>query len=381
MRILHTADWHLGRTFAGFDLLEDQVHALEGLAAIAERERPHAVVVAGDVYDRSVPPEEAVRACDEILVRLAAVAPVLVIAGNHDSGERIDFGRRLLRQAGVHVAGTARPTLERVDLRDDHGVVAFHLMPYATPEEARFALGRDDLRTHDDATRARIAAADLSGATRHVLVGHLFAQGGRATRDSERDLAVGGLAEVDPAAFAPFTYTALGHLHRPHAVGGRARYAGSLARYSFAEEDHEKTASLVEIDAAGDVSLTEIPLPQRRGMRTLQGGFDDLLRRAAADGGRETDLVRVVVTDPILPPGARDQFSRLYRLLLAFEHQPPRVGPAPTGGPGDAAARRSEREFLDAFFAARYTDTVLAAERALAGECMDEAVRGAEDGP
>lgn len=379
MRILHTADWHLGRNFAGFDLLDAQVHALDGLVAIAAEERPHAILLAGDIYDRGVPPEDAVREFDGVLMRLAEVAPVLAIAGNHDSGGRLDFGRRLLRQAGVHIAGTSRQGIERVDLRDEHGTVAFHLMPFATPEEVRFELGVDHLRSHDSATRARIAALDYAGTSRHVLIGHLFVQGGRETRDSERDIAVGGVATVDPEAFAGFTYTALGHLHRPHSVGGdRVRYSGSLARYSFAEEDHDKSVSLVEIDAAGGLAVREVPLPQKYGMRTLRGPFDELRARAAADDRRELDLVRIVVTDPLLVPGAFDHFRKLYPHLLEFSQERPR--PATAAQPPDAAVtRRSEKEFLDAFFANRYSANVGDDIRDLAHQCLDRAVRNDEE--
>ena len=376
MRFLHTADWHLGRVFAGFDLLDAQMHALEGLVRIAADEKPHAIVIAGDIYDRGVPPEDAVRLFDDILKRLAEVAPVLAIAGNHDSGGRIDFGRGLLRQAGVYLAGTSRDGIERVDIHDDHGVVAFHLMPYATPEQVRYELGRDDVRSHDEATRARIASAAVSGTSRHVLVGHLFAQGGRETKESERDITVGGIATVDPTAFAPFAYTALGHLHRPHRVGtDRVRYSGSIARYSFAEEDHEKVVSLVEVDAGGGVAVRDIPLPQKYGMRTLRGPFEELRQRAATDDRRTLDLVRIVVTDRIMVPGSHDSLRQCYPQLLEFHHERP---PAEEGGadqPAPAAVRRSEGEFLDAFFAARYPGELGDDVRVLASECMEQAIR------
>jgi exonuclease SbcD len=374
MRLLHTADWHLGRVFAGFDLLDAQAHALDGLVAIARDARPQAIVIAGDLYDRGVPPEDAVRLFDDALRRLVEVAPVIAIAGNHDSGGRIDFGRGLLRQAGVHLAGTSREGVERVDVHDDHGPVAFHLMPYAVPEQVRFELGRDDLRSHDEATRARIATADLGGTDRHVLVGHLFAQGGRETKDSERDIAVGGVATVDPAAFAPFAYTALGHLHRPHRIGtDRVRYSGSLARYSFAEEDHEKGVSLVELDTAGDVAVRQIPLPQKHGMRTLRGTLEELRSRAAADDRRTLDLVRVVVTDRILVPGSHDALRQLYPQLLEFHHERPPTAAADCVPP--VATRRSEGEFLDAFFAVRYPGELDDDVRDLARECLEQAVR------
>jgi exonuclease SbcD len=374
MRFLHTADWHLGRILAGFDLLDAQRHALDALVDIAAAEKPEAVVIAGDIYDRSVPPEDAVRLFDDILMRLAAIAPVLAIAGNHDSGGRIDFARRLLRKAGVHIAGTSRDGIERIDLADDHGTVAFHLMPYATPEEVRSDLARDDLRSHDDATRARIATADLSGTSRHVLVGHLFAQGGRETKESERDISVGGISTVDPAVFSAFAYTALGHLHRPHSVGSdRVRYSGSPVRYSFAEEDHDKTVSLVEIDAAGSVAVREISLPQKYGMRTLRGSFEAICGGVATDARRDLDLVRVLITDPIMVPAAHDQLRKAYPHLLAFAVEPPTT-PAAARTAAPEFKQQGEHEFVAKFLADRYPDAVSEDIGRLARECMEKAI-------
>lgn len=378
MRFLHTADWHLGRILAGFDLLDAQRHALDALAGIAAEEKPDAIVIAGDIYDRAVPPEDAVRTFDDILLRLAAIAPVLAIAGNHDSGGRIDFGRRLLRKAGVHIAGTSRDGIERIDLADDHGTVAFHLMPYATPEEVRSDLMRNDLRSHDDATRARIATADLAGTSRHVLVGHLFAQGGRETKDSERDISVGGVSTVDPAVFGPFAYTALGHLHRPHQVGSdRVRYSGSLARYSFAEEDHDKTVSVVEIDAAGGVAVREIPLPQKYGMRTLRGSFAAICGGVAADDRRDLDLVRILITDPIMVPSAHDQLRRAYPHLLAFSMEPS-TAPASATPAAPQFRQQREHEFVTKFLADRYPEAVGDDIGRLARECMEQAINSQE---
>ena len=377
MRFLHTADWHLGRIFAGFDLLESQRHALDGIVDIAAAARPDAIVVAGDLYDRALPPEDAVLLLDETLLRLSRIAPVLAIAGNHDSGRRIDFGRRLMREAGVHLAGTSRAGVEGVDVADRHGVVRFHLLPYATPEEARFETGRDDVRTHDDATRARIARLDMASG-RNVLVAHLFAQGGEETKESERDISVGGVAGVGTDAFQAFCYTALGHLHRPHAVAdGRVRYAGSLGRYSFAEAGHRKTVSLVEIDAAGRATVEEVEIPQRFGMRTLRGGFETLLQAAASDLHRDRDLVRVVLTDAIVVPGARERLHGFYPRLLEFTVERA-AEPAAATAPGTAAdvRTRSPHEFIGRFLDDRYPGIADDAIRGLARDCMERAVAG-----
>jgi exonuclease SbcD len=379
MRVLHTADWHLGRVFAGFDLLETQRHALDGIVAIAAAARPDAILVAGDLYDRAVPPEDAVLLLDDTFLRLSRIAPVLAIAGNHDSGRRIDFGRRLMREAGVHLAGTSRSGVEGVEIADRHGAVRFHLLPYATPEEARFETGRDDVRTHDDATRARIAGLEMAPG-RNVLVAHLFAQGGQETQDSERDISVGGASSVATDAFGPFCYTALGHLHRPHALAdGRVRYSGSLCRYSFAEAEHRKTVSLVEIDAAGQVTVEEVEIPQRFGMRTLRGGFDALLEAAAADPDRDRDLVRIALTDAIVVPGARERLRDLYPNLLEFTVERAGDPLAPTGPDTAAAVRtRSPHEFVARFLDDRYPGVADDAIRSLARGCMERAVAGEE---
>lgn len=376
MRILHTADWHLGRVLAGLDLIESQRHALDGVVAIALDARPDAIVVAGDLYDRAVPSEEAVRLLDDGLHRLGAIAPVLAIAGNHDSGPRLDFGTRLLRRAGVHLVGTPRGGAVRVDLADAHGPVSFHLLPYATPAEIRFVSGDDSIHTHEEATRARVAAIDTADGARHVLVGHLFVQGGAETTESERDISVGGIATVDPAVFSRFHYTALGHLHRPHALGdGRVRYAGSLARYSFAEEHQPKTVSLVTLDGAGGVAVEAIDIPQRHAMRSLRGTLADLLAAAALDGARQHDLIRATLTDPIPPAGARERLAECYPHLLEFRHESFERRPGATAGPAAGElATRSPHDFVAAFLDDRYPGVADHAVARLARECMESAI-------
>lgn len=376
MRFLHTADWHLGRVLAGFDLLDAQRHALEGVIAIAADMRPDAIVVAGDLYDRAVPSEDAVRLLDDALHRLGAIAPVLAIAGNHDSGPRLEFGNRLLRRAGVHLVGTPRGGPVRVDLADAHGPVSFHLLPYATPAEVRFVIGDDSIHTHEEATRARIATIDRADGARHVLVGHLFAQGGEETTESERDISVGGIATVDPRLFAPFCYTALGHLHRPHALAdGRVRYAGSLARYSFAEEHQPKSATLVTLDGAGSVTLETIDIPQLHPMRSLRGTLAELLAAAAADGTRQHDLIRATLTDPVPPAGARERLVALYPHLLEVRHEVTerRKGAAATPSASDLASR-SPHDFVDDFLKDRYPDATDPALVRLARACMEAAI-------
>ena len=274
MRFLHTADWHLGRSFHNVSLIEDQAHVLRQLVDLAKDAEVDAVIVAGDVYDRAVPPPDAVSLLSDVLGELALGLgiPVIMIAGNHDSAERLNFGAQLLARSRCHIFGRLGAQPDHVVLEDAHGPVHVLGLPYAEPSVVRERTGAD-LHTHDAAMAhlAAAAAANVPEAERSILVAHCFVAGGSES-ESERPLSVGGAGNVSAAAFEPFAYTALGHLHRPQAAGPNARYSGSLLKYSFSEVDHEKSVSLVELDAAGAATVEEVSLTPRRDMRLIEIG-------------------------------------------------------------------------------------------------------------
>ena len=281
MRFVHTSDWHLGRLFHGHHLTEDQAHVLDQLVTLVAEERVDALIVAGDLYDRAVPPPDAVELLDETLSRLACElsVPVVLIAGNHDSPQRVAFGSRLLRASGVHVFGsvTARPA--SLTLEDEHGPVIVHALPYADPPHARFALDDEDLTDHDAALRALVASARMHAppGPRSICIAHAFVAGGEES-ESERPLSVGGSDRVAADCFEGYSYAALGHLHRPQTAGApQVRYSGSLLKYSFSESGHAKSVSLVELDADGRVSVEELPLSPKRDVRIVTGMLADVL--------------------------------------------------------------------------------------------------------
>jgi exonuclease SbcD len=265
LRFLHTADWHLGRTLGGHALLEEQVALLaEQLPQMVRDTAPDAVLVAGDVFDRAVPPAEAVRLLDDILSRivLGLGVPVVLIPGNHDEARRVSFGARLLEAARLHIVHA--PCGAAIPFADAHGPVTVIGCGYATPmalsrEEAMAGAAFDD---HDGAFAALAPGlhAMCEGGGRRVLVAHAFVAGGAESRDSERALSVGGTGQIGADRFAGFHYVALGHLHRPQSLlGGRLRYSGSPFAYSVEEADHAKSATLVELDGAGAARIEEIP--------------------------------------------------------------------------------------------------------------------------
>jgi exonuclease SbcD len=316
MRILHTSDWHLGRLFHGAHLLGDQARVLEQIPRLVKDNGIDTVVIAGDIYDRQVPPPEAVELLDETLARLALdhSVPVLVIAGNHDSPERLGFASRILAGGKVHVAGGLNRDITPVVLRDGHGPVNFFLLPYSEPSFARGVLGDDAVVDHDSAAVAMLRG--VRPGPRSVLVAHAFVAGGLASPDSERPLSVGGAGTVEASSLEGFSYVALGHLHRPQVVGDRPmRYSGSLLKYSFDEASHKKTMSIVEMDVAGRCNVEEVALTPRRDVRRVEGTLAEVLQRGAADVSKD-DYVEVSLLgrDAIIDPQA--QIRKVYPNLL-----------------------------------------------------------------
>jgi exonuclease SbcD len=304
MRLLHTSDWHLGRSLHGTDLLVEQEAVLSGLAEVVAAEGVDAVLVAGDVYDRAVPSADATAVLDRVLTRLrAAGAAVVLTPGNHDSARRLGFASGLLAVSGVHVRAATPRLDEPVLLADEHGDVAVYGLPYLEPDVARHELGLTEGRSHEAVLGAAMdrVRADLvlRPGARSVVLAHAFVGGGLPS-DSERDICVGGVDLVPAAVFDGVDYVALGHLHRPQTLSPRVRYSGSPLPYSFGEAGHDKQAWLVDLDADGLADVRAVPLPAPRRLVVLTGELDALLTDAAHAGVAE-HFVSVRLTDPVRP--------------------------------------------------------------------------------
>ena len=273
MRILHTADWHLGLSLHGISLVNDQRHVLEQILRIAEEEQPDVVIIAGDVFDRSSPPPDAVTLLDRVIGRLVLDLgrKVILISGNHDNGERIGCFSDLLQQRGLHLFGVPRIPLPSVTVTDVFGPVRLFVLPYLEPHVARYLMGDESIRTQQQAYEALLRTIPEVPDERRVLVGHAFVAGGQST-GSERQLSVGGAEAVPAEIFAPFSYVALGHLHCPQQLlHGKVRYPGSLLAYSFDEAGQEKSVEIVDIRNDGSCDIRRIPLVPLRAMRRVRG--------------------------------------------------------------------------------------------------------------
>ena len=330
MRLIHTSDWHLGRTLHGENLLPYQDSFLRWLLHEAVRQRAGAVVVAGDIYDRAVPPLDAVRLLDAALLRFAqARIPVILISGNHDSAVRLGFGAGLSEAAGIHLRTSVTDLARPVLLADEDGPVAVYGIPYLLPDAVMADLGVQ-ARTHEAvlAEAARLIRADAAtrGVARTVVAAHAFVTGGQPA-ESERDIRVGGVADVPAAVFAGFSYVALGHLHGAQRAGPPAgpviRYSGSPLAFSFGEKNHVKSVTLAEIDAGGRVSTTALPAPVPRPLREARGRLEDLLARADSD---LADLagawVKVVLTDTVRPSAPMERLREKWPHTLILDFAP-----------------------------------------------------------
>lgn len=335
MRILHTSDWHLGRSFHRADLLDHQAVFIDHLVEVVRAEGVDLVVVSGDVYDRALPPVDAVRLADEAIARLAATrARVVISSGNHDSARRLGFGARVMDAAGVHVRTDPAQVGVPLLIDDTHGRVAVHAIPFLDPDAVR---ERWDLpvRSHEAALGAAMdrVRADLAGRsdTRSVVLAHAFVAGAQPS-ESERDISVGGVQRVPKSVFDGIDYVALGHLHGAHTLTDRLRYSGSPLAYSFSEAAHAKGSWLVDLDATGGVQAQFVPAPVPRRLARLRGTLADLL----TDPGlavHEDAWVEATLSDETRPRGAMDRLRQRFPHALVLGFDLPAARPATAAAP------------------------------------------------
>lgn len=321
---MHLADLHLGKRVNGFSMMEDQEYILNRILEIMEEEQPDGLLIAGDVYDKTIPPAEAVRRMDDFLTAVAAKhVPVFLISGNHDSAERVAFGHQLMQGSGIWISPVYDGTIRHHTLEDRWGEVNIYLIPFLRPSVVRSFFPDVEIEDYTDALRTIIEDLQVDTSRRNVVLAHQFVTAAGAlpeTCDSEQ-LSVGGLDRVDGSVFSPFDYTALGHLHGPQRVGSETiRYAGSPLKYSFSELHQKKSVTVAELRAKGETEIRQIPLQPRREMIELRGTFEKILEEARKKGEPQTDYYHMILTDETDVVDALSRLREYYPNIMLLDY-------------------------------------------------------------
>lgn len=303
MKFFHLADLHLGKSMHGYSMIEmgDQPYWLEQLLKKAEELKPDAILLSGDVYDRAVPSKEAVELFDEFLTKLAKMKiPILVIAGNHDSAQRLSFASKLLCHQKIYIAGEIQREVSCVTLEDAYGPVHFWMVPYLFPAAVNAVLKREDLKDYDSAMRALLVEQNIDFTKRNVLLTHQFAAcGGKKPQMGGSETTVGGIGQIDTSALGNFDYVALGHIHSAQPMGKASiRYAGSPLRYHFSELGQKKGLTVVELKEKGDLQVTLETIKSLHGMAEIAGTMEEILQTDV----EPNSYIRTVIRQEILPP-------------------------------------------------------------------------------
>ena len=375
MKFFHLSDLHLGKKLNEFSLYEDQKYILSRILEYVRTEQPDAVLIAGDVYDKTVPPAEAVQLFDGFLTELAALkTPVLVISGNHDSAERLAFGARLMAGSGVRLATAYKGEPQVVSFEDEFGKVDVYLLPFVKPLTVRRALGQEDveqerLATYHEAVKKAVEQLTVDSQIRNVLVAHQFVTG--AVKCDSEDVNVGGLDNIGAEVFAPFDYVALGHIHSPQNVGSeRIRYCGTPLKYSFSECGQEKSITVIELGEKGVLQMRTLPLVPWRELYKLCGTYDEVMSRDFYGGlpvdvdGRLRDFFHITLTDEQDVPDAVQKLRSVYKNLLQLAYDNKRTQREQKIEGAMAAERKSELELFDEFYQLQNNQELLEEQRA-----------------
>ena len=320
MKLIHLSDLHIGKRVNEFSMAEDQKYILNQILEIIDREQPDCVVIAGDVYDKSIPSAEAVQILDDFLTRLAGrKIPTAMISGNHDSPERLSFGAQLMKESGIYVSPVYDGQVQSIGFADEYGEVRVYLLPFLKPATVRHVYEKETVESYQDAVETAISHLPLDTSCRNVLVAHQFAAG--ASRCESEEMSVGGIDQVDVSVFDDFDYVALGHIHSPQSAGRPAvRYCGTPLKYSFSEAGQQKSVSVVELFEKGRVEIREVPLTPLRDMRKIRGTYLELTARSFYQGTNTEDYIQAILTDEEDIPDGMQKLRIIYPNLMRLEY-------------------------------------------------------------
>lgn len=351
MKFVHLSDLHIGKRVNEFSMLEDQKYILEQIIGVIDAQKPDGVIIAGDVYDKSVPSAEAVELFDEFLVRLSERSvKVFVISGNHDSPERIAFGGRLMDKSGIYMSPVYAGEISPITLKDEWGEVCVYLLPFIKPAHVRRYFPESEIASYTDAVRVAVEAMKIDPAKRNLLVTHQFVGG--AVRTESEEISVGGSDQVDAGVFEGFDYVALGHIHRSQPVGReQIRYCGTPLKYSFSEAGDEKGVTVLELKEKGALSLSFIPLVPLHDMVELRGTYEELtLKSYYENTAYQQDYTHITLTDEEDIPEALSRLRVIYKNLMKLDYDNIRTRTVNEINGAEAVKEKSPFEQFDSFY-------------------------------
>lgn len=413
MKFLHISDLHIGKRINEFSMLEDQKYILDKIITIAEREQAEGVLLAGDIYDKTVPSAEAVQVFDRFLTGLAKrKIKVFAVSGNHDSPERIAFGAELMKGKGVYLSPVYDGRVAKVALEDTYGKLYVHLLPFVKPATVRHGLEVQQTlqqersngaepslqrersngaepsvppeggsaaepsklpESYNEAVRAVVERMEVDADQRNILVAHQFVTG--ASRCESEETAVGGLDNVDADLFDAFDYVALGHIHSPQHVGrDTLRYCGTPLKYSFSEAEQEKSVTVVELREKGQVELRQIPLTPLRDMRRIRGTYMEVMDRNFYQGTNREDYVQITLTDEEDVPDGLQRLRKVYPNLMRLVYDNARTRQSREVGAAEELERKSELELFSDFYVLQNNQTMSAKQTELVRQLIQESM-------
>ena len=356
MKFLHISDLHIGKKFREMDFTEDQIYILNEIIRIVDDIKPDGIFIAGDIYDRSVPTANAVNLFDDFLTKLEKRRiQTFIISGNHDSPERLNFGKEIMGKNGIYIAGSFKGKADRITLEDEFGSINIYLLPFVKPSIVSNYLKEADTSTYEKAVKAVIEAAQIDVNQRNILIAHQFVtnQGVEPEQSDSELLSVGGLDNIDVSVFAPFDYVALGHIHGPQKIGREnVRYCGTPLKYSFSECNHKKSVTCIEIGNKGDIKLKYLPLHPKRDMRIIKDKINNLLSDEKYTGMNCEDYIQAIITDEedVYDPMGRLRTVYPNILILERENARTRINEdSRTSATGDVA-NRTPMDLFEEFF-------------------------------
>ena len=371
MKLIHLSDLHLGKRVNEMSMLEDQEYILTQIVRIVDEEHPQAILIAGDVYDKSVPSAEAVTLFDDFLCRLAKrKIPVLIISGNHDSAERLAFGNRLMEGAGIYLSPVYSGTLSPVTLTDEYGCVNFWLLPFLKPAHVRRFHPETGITSYTDAIHTAIKSMHLNNSERNVLLTHQFVTG--ASLCESEEISVGGSDNVDACIFEDFDYVALGHLHGPQNIGSnRIRYCGTPLKYSFSEVEHYKSVTVVDLGPKGDLTVHTLPLIPRHDLRQIRGAFSQLTDKTYYVGSSVDDYLHVILTDEEDVPEAFGRLRIIYPNIMKLSYDNTRTRSDQIIGSAENVGEKSPLELFEELYEIQNNQPMSESQRAFTLELIE----------